>query len=356
MRALAAIAVFVCHLVAYWGLQGDLPGKLTQLTALGAHGVDLFVVISGFCLALPVARRVDLHLDVRKFFIRRSTRILPPYYVALAICAVLAMLPATSHKVVTDPAEWNNVLIHVLLLQTLVPDQIGTINGSFWSIALEVQLYLVFPLLVLLWRRVGTEGVVLATAALSLAWWASGHLDAWVLGDGHVIFDRLVQFAAGMWAAQRVAQGRVPDRRLLWTGVVAGGCVAAIASSADVSFGNSIMWSVPSVCAVLLAAHRFQHQLIGLPLERLGLISYSFYLLQQPVLLMTSDAARSISTSPAVLLFLGSHGLLRADHGPLVADVRHGRGAVDPVGCAADAASPGAAGAPRGRPVVKGNR
>ena len=121
MRALAAIAVFLCHLVAYWRLQGQLPGKLTQLAALGAHGVDLFVVISGFCLALPVARRLDLHLDVRKFFIRRSTRILPPYYVALALCAALAMAPATADKVVEEQASWGDVLLHVALLQTLVP-------------------------------------------------------------------------------------------------------------------------------------------------------------------------------------------------------------------------------------------
>ena len=305
MRALAAIAVFLCHLVAYWRLQGQLPGKLTQLAALGAHGVDLFVVISGFCLALPVARRLDLHLDVRTFFIRRSTRILPPYYVALALCAALAMAPATAHKVVEEQASWADVLLHVALLQTLVPGQSGTINGSFWSIALELQLYLVFPFLVLLWRRTSMLTVVAAAAALSLLWWTSGNLDAWVFGDPHVIFDRLVQFTAGMWAAQRVARGRIPDRRRLWAGVVVGGIVAATLSSANITFGEAIFWSIPSVCGVLLAAHRFQDQLIGLPLERLGLISYSFYLLQQPVLLLTADVAHALTSSPVFLLLIG---------------------------------------------------
>lgn len=305
MRALAAIAVFLCHLVAYWRLEGHLPGKLTQVAALGAHGVDLFVVISGFCLALPVARRLDLHLDVRKFFIRRSTRILPPYYVALALCAALAMAPATAHKVVEEPASWGDVFLHVALLQTLVPGMSGTINGSFWSIALEFQLYLVFPFLVLLWRRTSVLTVVAAAAAMSLVWWASGNLDAWVFGDPHVIFDRLVQFTAGMWAAQRVAQGRIPDRGRLWAGVVVGGLVAATLSSANITFGEAIVWSVPSVCGVLLAAHRFRHQLIGLPLERLGLISYSFYLLQQPILLLTADVAHALTSSPVFLLLIG---------------------------------------------------
>ena len=117
--------------------------------------------------------------------------------------------------------------------------------------------------------------VVGAAAALSVLWWVSGNLDAWVFGDPHVIFDRLVQFTAGMWAAQRVAQGRIPDRRRLWAGVVVGGIVAVTLSSANITFGEASFWSVPSVCGVLLAAHRFQHQLIGVPLERLGLISYA---------------------------------------------------------------------------------
>ena len=282
--------------VGVLGLEERLPSKLPQLAALGAHGVDLFVVISGFCLALPVARYVDLRLDVRTFFIRRATRILPPYYVALALCATLAMLPATWDRVVAFQARWSDVAVHAALIPTSVPGRISNINGSFWSIALEAQLYLVFPLLVLGWRRFGIGWVLAATAALSVAWWAVGHVDAWVLGDPHLIFDRLVQFTVGVWAAQRVARGAVPDRRVLWTGLVLGGIAAVAASSANVSFGNALVWCVPAVCAVLLAAHRFQHPLVGIPLERLGLISYSFYLLQQPVILMT--ATPPPTTSP----------------------------------------------------------
>src|SRR5580765_5188837 len=108
MRAIAALSVFGCHLVAYWHLQGRLPLKLTPLSELGAHGVDLFVVISGFCLALPVARS-GLVLDSTNFFIRRAARILPPYYVALAACATLAIIPRTSHYVVGTPAGAKEV-------------------------------------------------------------------------------------------------------------------------------------------------------------------------------------------------------------------------------------------------------
>ena len=305
MRALAALAVFFCHLVAYWQLADRLPGKLTPLSQLGAHGVDLFVVISGFCLALPVARRAG-RLDVRTFFVRRATRILPPYYVALTTCAVLAVLPSTALLVAARPADWRDVLLHATLLQTVVPGQIGTINGSFWSIALEVQLYLLFPLVVLAWRRFGIAPVVVATALLSLVWWALGALHLGVLGDPHVVPDRLVQFCAGMAAAELVARDRVPRRARLWTGVLVGGLAAAVASTAEIEPGRSILWAVPSVCAVLLASGRFRHGVLGIPLERLGLISYSFYLLQQPVLLLTSPAAHRVTDDPWALLLLGS--------------------------------------------------
>ena len=76
----------------------------------------------------------------------------------------------------------GRAFLHVALLQTLVPGMSGTINGSFWSIALEFQLYLVSPFLVLLWRRTSVLTVVGAAAALSLLWWVSGNLDAWVFG------------------------------------------------------------------------------------------------------------------------------------------------------------------------------
>jgi peptidoglycan/LPS O-acetylase OafA/YrhL len=305
MRAVAALAVFVCHLGAYWRLQDQLPANLGPLSELGTHGVDLFVVISGFCLALPVAGRHDLGLNVRNFFVRRLTRIGPPFYVALLACAILAMSQATSHLVVAERADWRDLLAHVFLVQTLIPGEVGTINGSFWSIALEAQLYLTFPLLVIVWRRFGVGTVVIGSAAISLAWWALGYLDGWVLGDDHVIFDRLVQFAIGVWAAQRLVEGRAPDRRLLWYGLIFGGLLACVSSSWNLDFGRSILWAIPAVCALLLAAHRLQQQVIGLPLERLGLVSYSFYLLQQPILLLTAPAAHQLSNSPVVLLLLG---------------------------------------------------
>jgi peptidoglycan/LPS O-acetylase OafA/YrhL len=305
LRALAALSVFFCHLGAYWHIQAQLPAKLGSASELGAHGVDLFVVISGFCLALPVARS-GLALDRVEFFIRRATRILPPYYLALAICAALAIAPATSHYVVGSRAGAGSVLAHGVFAQSLIQGQSGTINGSFWSVALEVQLYLMFPLLVLAWRRFGLDRVLVVTAVVSLAWTILRPTHSWILGSTEVLPDRLVQFTAGALAASLVVAGRVPARRLLWAGVLVGGALAVLASTSNFDYGTTMLWTVPSLCIVLLGSTGFSQRAHGRALVRIGVWSYSFYLLQQPVLLMTSPVAHRVTNSPTLLLVLGS--------------------------------------------------
>ena len=88
LRGFAALAVFVCHIGGYWTFL-KLPSKLPEILTWGTHGVDLFIVISGFCLMIPVLRS-EGRLNVGQFYGRRATRILPAYYVALAIAAALA--------------------------------------------------------------------------------------------------------------------------------------------------------------------------------------------------------------------------------------------------------------------------
>src|SRR4051812_7699293 len=62
---------------------------LTAPLHLGYLGVNLFLVLSGFCLTYPLARIgvAEMNLDLRRFFRRRAWRILPPYYVALILFA-----------------------------------------------------------------------------------------------------------------------------------------------------------------------------------------------------------------------------------------------------------------------------
>ena len=88
LRALAVIGVVFCHVAILYRLPGDTYNYLVQ----GGHGVDLFFVVSGFCLSYPIL--LAMHnkgattFDVSRFAARRLVRILPPYWLAVAVSAV----------------------------------------------------------------------------------------------------------------------------------------------------------------------------------------------------------------------------------------------------------------------------
>jgi peptidoglycan/LPS O-acetylase OafA/YrhL len=304
LRGLAALAVFVCHIGGYWGFL-DLPGKLPQLIAAGAHGVDVFIVISGFCLALPLAghRRP---LRVPQFYGRRAWRILPPYYIALAIAAVLALVPATWHLTVARQASLSDVLLHLVTGQAWVPGEVGTINGSLWSVALEVQLYLLFPLLVLAWRRWGIVPVLAGAVALDLAWRSAGALGGPApIGSDLVLPARLDQFVAGMACAVVIRAGFTwSTRRSVVTFVVAT-LVALGTSTLNLGVVTGVTWAAAGASAVLLLAGPVGRALGGTTLERFGTRSFSFYLLHQPVLLVLAPVVAALPGGTPVRLVLG---------------------------------------------------
>ncbi|WP_217614344.1 acyltransferase [Cellulomonas sp. GbtcB1] len=304
LRGLAAIAVFICHIGGYWGFL-DLPGKLPQLVAAGAHGVDVFIVISGFCLALPLAghRRP---LRVPQFYGRRAWRILPPYYVALAVAAVLALLPATWHLTVARQASLGDVLLHLVTGQAWVPGEVGTINGSLWSVALEVQLYLLFPLLVLAWRRWGIVPVLVGAVALDLAWRGSGALGGPApLGSDLVVPARLDQFVAGMACAVAIRAGFTWSvRRGLVVFSIA--TLAALGTSTlDLGVFTGVAWAAAGSSAVLLLAGPLGRALGDTVPDRFGARSFSFYLLHQPVLLVGAPVVALLPGGMPVQLVVG---------------------------------------------------
>ena len=284
LRGIGALAVFVCHLNQYWSFL-HLPGKLPQLSALAAHGVDLFIVISGFCLAFPLTRQPRPSVDAVPFWKRRALRILPAYYVALLAAFALAVLPATWHLLVESPASGGDLAAYALFVQTWIPSTTGAINGSLWSVSLEVHLYLVFPLLVAWWRRWGLWSLLVASCLLSVAWTASAALAPGTsLGYSFTLPDRLVQFVAGMCCAVIYQHRQLIDRRWLIAALAVGLALAAGVDTANLHVGQSAVWAIPCAAAVLLFTGPVGDWFARTPLDSFGTRSYSFYLLHQPVI------------------------------------------------------------------------
>ena len=301
LRALAALAVFICHLGTYWSLS-DLPSKLPQLLDIGAHGVDLFIVMSGFVLGLA-AFRAGPSLRMDNFLKRRAVRLGPPYAVALALATGLAMSPISSWFV-AEPPRWSDVAWHAVFAQTWNPERLGTINGSLWSVALEAQLYLVFPLVVLVVRRWGIAPVVAVTVVLSviLSTVAVGGPVSDAFTDEHNLPVRLVQFVVGVGCAHYFVAGRLPSPKVLWTVTLVGGLVAVAWSTAAVEPGRVVVWTVPCASLVLVVASAHGRRLAGTPLERWGLGSYSFYVVHQPMILLMGPLSERVDSDVVVLL------------------------------------------------------
>lgn len=296
LRGMAALGVFVCHIAAYWPSL-RLPRHVLSLSQVGAHGVDVFVVLSGFVLTTPFVGTAARQLRVRDFWARRAWRILPAYWVALAIAAPLAM-SSLYGRVVAERATWADLAPHVVGLQTWFPRTLGTINGSLWSISLELSLYLVFPALLALRHRAGAVVVLGGSAALCLAWWFAG--THWqitsgpfqgLLGEEHVLPMRLVQFAVGMWLAE-VLIGRgvrrpgAADRRTAMA-VAACAVVLGVTLSTVVAPEGPVIiaWGFAGASLIWLFAACAEARWMQ-PLESFGRRSFSFYLIHQPVVLL----------------------------------------------------------------------
>lgn len=161
LRACAAIFVVLHHSwLEVWPGTGPASPVWTRWLGLGHAAVDLFIVLSGFCLMLPVVRSEGiLRGGALLFFKKRARRILPPYYFAMAFSLLLIWTvvgkTTGTHWDISLPVTAHTIFVHLLLLQDFSERHIFKINHAFWSISLEWWIYFLFPPLVLVWKRLG---------------------------------------------------------------------------------------------------------------------------------------------------------------------------------------------------------
>ncbi len=175
MRALAALYVVIHHASLQIPRDHLAQNWLLPYFAYGRHAVDVFIVLSGYCLMLPVARNNGyLRTDYLMFIRHRFRRIVPPYLLSLALSLLLIATcigqPTTTHWTICLPVTSWDIVSHLLLIHDLTGSAYK-INHSLWSIAVEWRIYLFFPLLVLGFRRWSGSGTTLVTVALSAVLW-----------------------------------------------------------------------------------------------------------------------------------------------------------------------------------------
>lgn len=116
IRAIAALYVLMHHL---WLSQRALlpQGWPTGWLAYGHLAVDVFIVLSGFCLMLPVARFKELRGGARHFFARRARRILPPVYACIVLCLPINILVSRLGHHHQTMVSTKGLLVNLLLLK-----------------------------------------------------------------------------------------------------------------------------------------------------------------------------------------------------------------------------------------------
>ncbi len=305
LRALAALYVVVSHIMStIWPFQppSGLVGLLTNPLGYAHYAVSVFIVLSGFSLMLPVARKdYQLPWGAWGFYWRRARRILPPYYFAMGLTLLLIWLfigqKMGGRWYIALPVTGKSVIEHILLLQDLSRTQSLTINFAFWSIAMECQIYLLFPALTLLWRRYpplfSTLLVVICSLlllfGLELTW--VGRLPGYTGTEFAPQYIGL--FAMGMFAASVYTRPTPRWLRLrdwyLWE-ALALLCfgIVVLRSAAWPLYLLDLFVGVATIGLLLAAARpgRINPIRAGLewrPLVWIGGFSYSIYLIHAPL-------------------------------------------------------------------------
>lgn len=334
LRGLAALYV-VCHHalmeINYRLDGGGLPRSLIHATSwldYGRIGVDIFIVLSGYCLMLPVARSQDglVRGGLRDFFRRRARRILPPYFAALALfLLVIGLVPFVSHAAstrwpgATSPFHWPILISHLLLVHNWNNAWTFHIDYPMWSVASEWQIYFLFPLVLLpLWRRFGSLAPVAAGFAFGIACFYGlpqiNQACPWFVG----------LFALGMAAATvNFSPATLPSRwrtRLPWGIITALLTVVALTLCYLQIHGHYILNIVLdtliglAAASFLVAATRCLTEpgLFAVPLGLrlcasrgavwLGTFSYSLYLVHAPIVAIVHDIAARFAPTPSLML------------------------------------------------------
>jgi peptidoglycan/LPS O-acetylase OafA/YrhL len=183
LRFVAIVLVVLYHLDLT--VRGNAPSPLqhawgrtwtSQLAQQGHFGVQFFFVLSGFILGLPFALHALLDapaVRIRPYLLRRLTRLEPPYMIALVIKAAALLAAGRMARAVLVP----HLLASMLYLHNAVYGSMSTISVVAWSLEIEIQFYLLAPLLsaVFLIRNTAARRAVLlggmgAAALAQLLW------------------------------------------------------------------------------------------------------------------------------------------------------------------------------------------
>ena len=315
LRVFAALWVMVCHawVEAVPRLMlvplGFTDLDITSAFSMGWIGVDIFFSLSAFLLALPfvsAARDGRPKPRLRDYFQRRFLRILPAYYVQLAL--VLAFVWFVENRLAITPSA---IAAHAALWLNIGSQPVAPLVGVWWTLPIEFGYYLLLPFLVplltpkrCLWLLLGAIGI---TLAYRYGMFQHAVAQGYSVGEKVLLLEqlpgRIDQFVLGsiaaVWIAHQPDYGRNLDagraRSLTIVGVAVVVLMMALLHWNVMTYweGNALLFCFHlivslGVTAFIIGACSDQHPDLRMlrlrPFVFLGTISYSVYLWHQLII------------------------------------------------------------------------
>ncbi len=307
LRGAAALAVVVCHAVQQSGLAW-LPVAGPILLWLGAWGVALFFVLSGFCIHLPQAAcsADERTTDFRRFYRRRARRLLPTHYAALLLSALTGMFVQTAW--ITRPT-FMTLATHIFMVHVWTSG-FYSINAVFWTIAVEIQFYICYPVYLWLRSRFGSLGTVAILFGCGLAIY--GVAATLLTGTGRMIGERLFlvswwEWALGALLADLYVKGRrcVLSAPLTFRGaplfwLISSLLLGSLNPRSTIFHLHWCEWAVAGCCGALLGSLVVRTVPEWPMLAYVGIFSYSIYLMH-PVIFALLVATPIFARVPQVV-------------------------------------------------------
>ena len=276
LRAVAALGVLAHHtaheVAAHTG--GVIP---FHELVVGAGGVDLFFVISGFVMVYASDRLFGQAGAPRVFFLRRLARIAPLYW---ATTAILLVYVYAMHRLFPPPyISAQGVIASFLFLPYPLPNGLmGPVHALGWTLNYEMFFYAVFAAAIMLPRR----GAVLAIVTLFAALVAIGRLVALPQPFAFWCDPMILEFCFGMLVALAYREGVRLPRAACAVLILA----ALAADAASAAWGpnvpwRALEWGLPGaalVAGLALAKDAARPGAVARAFGSLGDVSYSLYL------------------------------------------------------------------------------
>jgi peptidoglycan/LPS O-acetylase OafA/YrhL len=302
LRFIAIFSVFVYHLAGdilrhsppQYGhsLQAHPLFNLTQQLSIG---VPLFFIISGFILGLPFATRLEKgqSLSLKKYFLRRLTRLEPPYALSMLLLFVL--------KIVGGRGSFTHLLPYlgasVAYIHNLVYGEPSIISVVAWSLEIEVQFYILAPLLslVFLLNPVVRGALLIAGcagfSAVSVAFAYNPFVHLSLLGNAQY-------FLAGFLLVDLYQLGRGKSRMPTWVwdmicAVGWGGVFIGLVVNATFTLAI-IPFLVPVLYFATFEAGVVNRLLTNLWITTIGGMCYTIYLLHNYAIALLGFRTESI--------------------------------------------------------------